>query len=61
MSAQPNRKQQRLARELSKSEGVPYQAALARSERAAQQPTQDLTALSLRSVACSTCSMRRSS
>ncbi len=28
MSAQPNRKQQRLAREISKSEGVPYQTAL---------------------------------
>lgn len=28
MSAQPNRKQQRLARELSKSKGVPYQTAL---------------------------------
>ena len=30
MSAQPNRKQQRLAREVSKSEGVPYQTALAK-------------------------------
>ena len=28
VSAQPNRKQQRLAREISKSEGVPYQTAL---------------------------------
>jgi hypothetical protein len=40
VSAQPNRKQQRLARELSKRDGVSYQAALAKI-RAAQQPTQD--------------------
>jgi hypothetical protein len=39
VSAQPNRKQQRLARETSKSDGVPYQTALAKI-RAAQQPTQ---------------------
>jgi hypothetical protein len=30
VSAQPNRKQQRLARDVSKSEGVPYQTALAK-------------------------------
>lgn len=37
MSAQPNRKQQRLARELSKSNGVPYQTALARIRTAGQE------------------------
>lgn len=41
MSAQPNRKQQRLAREISRSDGVPYQTALAKIRAAAQQPTQD--------------------
>src|ERR1700733_13728131 len=41
VSAQPNRKQQRLAREVSKSEGVPYRAALAKIRATAQQPTQD--------------------
>ena len=38
MSAQPNRKQQRLARELSKSEGISYQAALAEIRAPAQEP-----------------------
>jgi hypothetical protein len=41
VSAQPNRKQQRLARQISKSEGVPYQAALAKIRAAAQRPTHD--------------------
>jgi hypothetical protein len=41
VSAQPNRKQQRLAREISKSEGVPYQTALAKIRAVAQQPSQD--------------------
>ncbi|MGA8365639.1 MAG: toll/interleukin-1 receptor domain-containing protein [Solirubrobacteraceae bacterium] len=41
MSAQPNRKQQRLAREASKSDGVPYQTALAKIRAGGQQPTQD--------------------
>lgn len=41
MSAQPNRKQQRLAREISKSDGVPYQTALAKIRATAQQPSQD--------------------
>lgn len=39
MSAEPNRKQQRLAREISKSEGVPYQTALAKVRRSAWRPT----------------------
>jgi hypothetical protein len=38
VSAQPNRKQQRLARELSKSEGISYQAALAEIRAPAQEP-----------------------
>lgn len=41
MSAQPNRKQQRLAREISKSEGVPYQTALARIRAVSEQRGQD--------------------
>ena len=36
MSAQPNRKQQRLAREISKSEGVPYQTALTKIRETAE-------------------------
>jgi TIR domain len=36
VSAQPNRKQQRLARELSKSDGISYQAALAKIRAPAQ-------------------------
>ncbi len=36
MSAQPNRKQQRLAREVSKSEGVPYQTALTKIRETAE-------------------------
>lgn len=40
MSAQPNRKQQRLAREILKSDGVPYQTALAKIRALAQQPAQ---------------------
>jgi len=38
VSAQPNRKQQRIARELSKSEGISYQAALAKIRARAQEP-----------------------
>jgi hypothetical protein len=41
VSAQPNRKQQRLAREVAKSEGVSYQTALAKIRAAGQQPAQD--------------------
>lgn len=38
MSAQPNRKQQRLAREVAKRNGVSYQAALAQVRTAGQEP-----------------------
>jgi hypothetical protein len=36
VSAQPNRKQQRLARQLAKSEGVPYQTALTKIRETAE-------------------------
>jgi hypothetical protein len=42
VSSQPNRKQQRLARDLSKQEGIPYQAALAQIQTTAREAhTQD--------------------
>jgi hypothetical protein len=41
VSAQPNRKQQRLAREASKSDGVPHQTALAKIKAGGQEPAQD--------------------
>jgi hypothetical protein len=44
VSAQPNRKQQRLARELAKRNDVPYQAALAQVRTAGQEPDKTVAA-----------------
>ncbi len=44
MSAQPNRKQQRLARELARLNGVSYQAALAQVRTASRGPNKDVIA-----------------
>jgi len=44
VSAQPNRKQQRLARELAKRNGVSYQAALAQVRTADQEPDKSVAA-----------------